>query len=89
MYYNYMLHLVYIEILMHYCIDGNLLNICIKTEIAATDFDSNLELVSVWADYLSGINWIYKNKADGKEWIATEDGKTWIQKYYSIIRNNE
>jgi hypothetical protein len=40
-------------------------------EIAARDFDSNLELVSVWIDYMVGINWIPKD--DGK-WVARDDG---------------
>ena len=29
-------------------------------EIAREDFDNNLELVSVWIDYMTAINWIYK-----------------------------
>jgi hypothetical protein len=48
--------------------------------IAREDFDSNLELVTVWIDYMIGINWMYK---DGSEkWIATDEGKKWIEKYY-------
>jgi hypothetical protein len=50
-----------------------------KEEIAATDFDSNLELVSVWIDYMTGISWIHKSKTNGK-WVATEDGRKWMQK---------
>ena len=30
-------------------------------EIAREDFNNNLELVSVWIDYMAAINWIYKN----------------------------
>jgi len=31
---------------------------------------------------MMGINWVYK---DGSEtWIATDDGKKWIEKYYKI-----
>jgi hypothetical protein len=51
-------------------------------EIAA-DFDNNLELVTVWIDYMIKLNWIYKNKTDGK-WIATGEGKRRIQNCYSI-----
>jgi hypothetical protein len=48
----------------------------------AKDFDNNLELVTVWIDYMIGINWMYK---DGSEtWIPTDDGKKWIEKYYKI-----
>ena len=51
-------------------------------EEIAKDFDNNLELVSVWVDYMIGINWMYK---DGSEkWIATHEGKKWIEKYYSV-----
>ena len=49
-------------------------------EIAMDDFDNNLELVAVWIDYMIGINWMYK---DGSEkWIATYNGKKWIERYY-------
>jgi hypothetical protein len=59
-------------------------------EIAREDFDSNLELVEVWADYIVGLNWMYKNNdsADGKaKRKATQYGKTWVEKlidHYSI-----
>lgn len=46
-------------------------------EIAA-DFDNNLELVVVWIDYMTKLNWVYKNKSDDK-WVATEEGKRCIQ----------
>jgi hypothetical protein len=50
-------------------------------EIAREDFDNNLELVSVWIDYMIGINWIYKNTNDGSnKWIATDNGKKWVEK---------
>ena len=50
------------------------------------DFDNNLELVTVWKDYMAGINWIYQ---DGDEkWIATDNGKKWIEKYYNNIRDD-
>jgi hypothetical protein len=39
----------------------------------AKDFDNNLELVTVWIDYIAGINWIYKD--GNKKWIATNNGK--------------
>ena len=48
----------------------------------AEDFDNNLELVSVWIDYMTGINWMHKNGSD--KWIATDEGKKWIEKYRSI-----
>jgi hypothetical protein len=51
-------------------------------EIAMEDFDNNLELVSVWIDYMIGINWMYKD--DSEKWIATDNGKKWMEKYYSI-----
>jgi len=44
----------------------------------AEDFDNNLELVAVWMDYMTKLNWVYKNKTDDK-WVATEEGKRWIQ----------
>jgi hypothetical protein len=47
-------------------------------EIAA-DFDNNLELVVVWVDYLTKLNWLYKNKSDDK-CVATEEGKRFIRK---------
>jgi predicted transcriptional regulator len=52
-------------------------------ENIAKDFDNNLELVSVWIDYMIGINWMYKDGSDNK-WIATENGKKWIERYYDI-----
>ena len=41
----------------------------------AKDFDNNLELVTVWIDYM---------KDGGEKWIATDEGKKWIEKYYNI-----
>ena len=55
-------------------------------ENIAKDFDNNLELVSVWIDYMIGINWMYKDRSDNK-WIATENGKKWIERYYDIRDN--
>ena len=55
-------------------------------ENIAKDFDNNLELVSVWIDYMSGINWMFKDGSDNK-WIATENGKKWIERYYNIRDN--
>jgi predicted transcriptional regulator len=49
----------------------------------AKDFDDNFELVSVWIDYMIEINWMYKDSSDNK-WIATDEGKNWIEKYYDI-----
>jgi hypothetical protein len=48
-------------------------------EIAA-DFDNNLELIVVWVDYMTKLNWVYKNKTDDK-WVATEAGKRQIAAY--------
>ena len=54
-------------------------------QIATEDFDDNLELVTVWVDYMTAINWMYKNTNNGgKKWIAKENGNKWIEKYYSI-----
>jgi hypothetical protein len=50
-------------------------------EIAMEDFDNNLELVSVWIDYMIGINWMYND--GGEKWVATDEGKKWIEKYYN------
>jgi hypothetical protein len=52
-------------------------------QIVKEDFDDNMELVTVWTDYMIGINWMYKDGGD-KKWIATHKGKKWIEKYYSI-----
>ena len=51
----------------------------------ANDFDNNFELVSVWIDYMVGINWMYKDGSDNK-WIATDEGNKWIEKYYNNTR---
>jgi predicted transcriptional regulator len=55
-------------------------------ENIAKDFDNNSELVYVWIDYMIGINWMYKDRSDNK-WIATENGKKWIERYYDIKDN--
>jgi len=34
--------------------------------------------VTVWIDYMIGINWMYKD--GGEKWIATDEGKKWIEK---------
>ena len=51
-------------------------------EIAREDFDNNLELVSVWIDYMTAVNWMYKDTSDGSKnkWIATDYGKKWVEK---------
>jgi hypothetical protein len=51
-------------------------------EEIAKDFDNNLELVRVWVDYMIGINWVCMNGTE--KWIATDEGKKWIEKYYNI-----
>jgi hypothetical protein len=53
-----------------------------SNEEITKDFDNNLELVTVWIDYMIGINWMYKD--GGEKWIATDEGKKWIEKYYNI-----
>jgi hypothetical protein len=54
-------------------------------EIARYDFDDNMELVTVWADYMIAVNWMYKDSNNGsRRWIATDNGKKWIDKYYEI-----
>ena len=52
-------------------------------EEIAKDFDDNLELVRVWIDYIIAINWVYKNAADST-WVASDNGKMWIEKYYTM-----
>ena len=52
-------------------------------EEIARDFDDNLELVSVWIDYIIAINWVYKNTANGT-WVASDNGKMWIERYYTM-----
>jgi hypothetical protein len=52
----------------------------------AKDFDNNLELVTVWIDYMSGINWIYQD--GGEKWIATDEGKKRIEKYCNNRRDD-
>ena len=57
-------------------------------QIARYDFDDNMELVTVWTDYMIAVNWMYKNTNNGgKKWIATDNGKKWIDKY-DQIRNH-
>ena len=54
-------------------------------EIARQDFDNNLELVSVWMNYMTTINWMYKDTNDGK-WIAIDNGKKWVEKIIQHTR---
>ena len=54
-------------------------------EIARSDFDNNIELVTVWIDYMVAICWMYKNSNNSsKKWRVTDNGKKWIEKYYDI-----
>jgi hypothetical protein len=55
-------------------------------EIASEDFDNNLELVSVWIDYMTAINWMYKTSdgSNNHKWIVTDNGKKWVEK---ILQN--
>ena len=48
-------------------------------EISREDFDSNLELVSVWVDYMVAVNWMYKDGSDNRR-VATDEGKKWVEK---------
>jgi hypothetical protein len=52
-------------------------------QIASEDFYNNLELVAVWVDYMVGINWIHSNNGFNSKnpWIATHNGKNWVEKY--------
>jgi predicted transcriptional regulator len=53
-------------------------------QIAKEDFDNNMELVTVWADYITAANWMYKDTSNGvKKWTATDNGKKWLEKYYN------
>jgi hypothetical protein len=50
-------------------------------QIAMEDFDNNLELVTVWVDYMVAINWIRTNNNNGKtRWAATQYGKKSVEK---------
>jgi hypothetical protein len=49
-------------------------------EDIAKDFDSNLELVTVWIDYMAAINWIFKNPDGSNKWTATDNGKKCVEK---------
>ncbi len=46
-----------------------------KEEIAS-ELNHSMEMVSVWIDYLDGINWL--SKRDGK-WEPTDQGKRYLQ----------
>jgi hypothetical protein len=50
-------------------------------EIAKQDFDDNIELVSVWADYLLALNWMRNAHVNSKnKWMASYYGKEWVEK---------
>ena len=55
-------------------------------EIAREDFNNNLELVTVWIDYMAAINWIYdsNNGSNNNKWIATDNGIKWVEKISTI-----
>ena len=59
-------------------------------EIAREDFDNNLELVTVWIDYMAAINWICdssnNDSNNNKKWIATDNGIKWVQKINTIYQ---
>ena len=54
-------------------------------EVAREDFNNNLELVSVWIDYMTAINCMYSDGSDNK-WIATDNGIMWIEKILNYKR---
>jgi hypothetical protein len=54
-------------------------------EIAWEDFNNNLELVSVWIDYMAAINWIRENDTNNNKWTATDNGKKWVEKIVQDI----
>jgi|SRR5690242_14422012 hypothetical protein len=50
-------------------------------EIAKQDFDDNIELVSVWADYLLVVGWMRNTHVNSKnKWMASNYGKEWVEK---------
>ena len=53
------------------------------SEIAREEFDDNLELVTVWTDYMVGVNWIHPNGKNN--WVATDSGKKWVEKLMNHI----
>jgi hypothetical protein len=59
-------------------------------EIAREDFNNNLELVTVWIDFMAAINWIYNsnnnNSNNNKKWIATDSGIKLVQKINTIYQ---
>ena len=56
--------------------------------IAREDFDNNLELVSVWIDYMAAINWIHRKDSNNNNgWIATDTGKRWVEKIIQDSRD--
>jgi hypothetical protein len=54
-------------------------------QITREDFNKNLELVSVWIDYMTAINWMYNVGSDNK-WKATGNGITWVEKILNYKR---
>lgn len=56
--------------ILHHLVKGKT-----KEEIAS-DLNHSIEMVSVWMDYLDGINWL--RKRDGK-WEPTDQGKRYLQ----------
>ena len=55
-------------------------------EIAWEDFNNNLELVSIWIDYMAAINWIRKDGTNNNnKWTATDNGKKWVEKIVQDI----
>lgn len=49
-------------------------------QIAREDFDNNLELVSVWVDYMVAVSWIHTNNNGKIRWAATQYGKKSVEK---------
>ena len=57
-------------------------------QIAREDFNNNLELVLVWADYMVAIGWIYNSTIDNhhSKCVATDNGIKWLE---SIIQSTK
>jgi hypothetical protein len=60
-------------------------------QIASDDFDDNMELVTVWADYMTALDWIHNNDGVNNKngWIATYNGKKWVEKITNPYLHND
>ncbi len=55
-------------------------------EQIASELNHSIEMVSVWIDYLDGINWL--RKRDGR-WEPTERGKRYLQLFRQRLQENK